>query len=135
MIKDLEFIFKKIFFSESYLLKRRIKRAINKNYEKELKIIERYSDKTKDALDIGVYRGVYSYKLAENFNISCHSGIVVHGSGANNKKIIDILNYDEINYQKCWAPIQNYYVIKKSVSSKKYSVDKIFSKIIKIVKS
>ena len=72
---------------------------------------------------------------SSNFNISCHSGIVVHGSGANNKKIIDILNYDEINYQKCWAPIQNYYVIKKSVSSKKYSVDKIFSKIIKIIKS
>ena len=60
MIKDLEFIIKKIFFSESYLLKRRLKRAIKKNYEKELKIIERYSDKTKDALDIGVYRGVYS---------------------------------------------------------------------------
>ena len=68
MIKDLEFIFKKIFFSESYLLKRRLKRAINKNYEKELKIIEKYSDKSKDALDIGVYRGVYSFKLAENFN-------------------------------------------------------------------
>ena len=72
---------------------------------------------------------------SSNFNISCHSGIVVHGSGANNKKIIDILNYDEINYQKCWAPIHNYYVIKKSVSSKKYSVDKIFSEIIKIIKS
>ena len=34
MIKDLEFIIKKIFFSESYLLKRRLKRAIKKNYEK-----------------------------------------------------------------------------------------------------
>ena len=67
MIKDLEFIFKNIFFSESYLLKRRLKRAINKNYERELKIIEKYSDKTKDALDIGVYRGVYTYKLSENF--------------------------------------------------------------------
>ena len=40
MIKDLEFIFKKIFFSESYLLKRRLIRAIKKNYEKELKIIQ-----------------------------------------------------------------------------------------------
>ena len=65
--KDIEYIFKKIFFSESYLLKRRLKRAINKNYEKELKIIERYTDKTKDALDVGVYRGVYSLKLSENF--------------------------------------------------------------------
>ena len=64
-------------------------------------------------------------------NISCHSGVIVHGSGANNKKIIDILNYDEIKYQKCWAPIRNYYVIKKSVSSAKFSINKIFDEIIK----
>ena len=40
MIKDLEFLFKKVFFSESYLLKKRLKRAINKGYEKELLIID-----------------------------------------------------------------------------------------------
>ena len=67
MIKDLEFLLKKIFFSEKYLLEKRLKRAIKKNYEKELEIIDRYSDKSKDALDIGVYRGVYSYKLSQNF--------------------------------------------------------------------
>ena len=67
MMKDIEFFFKKILFSESYLLKKRIIRAINKNYEKELKIIEKFADNTKDAIDIGVYRGVYSFKLAQNF--------------------------------------------------------------------
>jgi len=67
IIKDIEFFFKKLFFSEVFLLKKRLDRAIKKNYEKELKVIERYSDKTKDALDIGVYRGVYSYKLSEYF--------------------------------------------------------------------
>ena len=67
MIKDIEFLFKKIFFSESYLLKKRIKRAISKGYEKELEIINQFADKSKDALDIGVYRGVYSYKLSQNF--------------------------------------------------------------------
>ena len=67
MIKDLEFIIKKLFFSESYLLEKRLKRAIKNNYEKELQIIDRFADKTKDALDIGVYRGVYSYKLSQNF--------------------------------------------------------------------
>tara|TARA_B100001093_G_C26601270_1_gene915984 strand:- start:85 stop:828 length:744 start_codon:yes stop_codon:yes gene_type:complete len=66
-MKDLEFFIKKVFFSESYLLKKRIKRAIKNNYEKELTIIERFSDKNKDALDIGVYRGVYSYKLSQYF--------------------------------------------------------------------
>ena len=67
MIKDIEFLFKKIFFSESYLLKKRLKRAITKGYEKELEIINQFADKSKDALDIGVYRGVYSYKLSQNF--------------------------------------------------------------------
>ena len=67
MIKDVEFLLKKIFFSESYLLEKRLKRAINKGYEKELQIIENFADKSKDALDIGVYRGVYSYKLSQNF--------------------------------------------------------------------
>ena len=67
-IKDLEFIIKKIFFSQSYLLKKRLVRAIKNNYEKELTIIDRFSDKSKNAVDIGVYRGVYSLKLSQNFN-------------------------------------------------------------------
>ena len=67
MRKDIEFIIKKLFFSESYLLKKRLKRAIKKEYEKELKIIDKFADKSKDAIDIGVYRGVYSYKLSQNF--------------------------------------------------------------------
>ena len=67
MKKDVEFFLKNIFFSESFLLKKRLKRAIKKEYEKELKIIDKFADKSKDALDIGVYRGVYSYKLSQNF--------------------------------------------------------------------
>ena len=67
-IKDLEFIIKKIFFSQSYLLKKRLFRAIKNNYEKELTLIDRFSDKSKSAIDIGVYRGVYSLKLSQNFN-------------------------------------------------------------------
>ena len=67
LIKDIEFILKKTLFSEVYLLKKRLKRAINKNYENELEIIEKFSDNTKDAVDIGVYRGVYSYQLSKFF--------------------------------------------------------------------
>ena len=48
-------------------MKKRLIRAINKKYEKELDIIDKYADKSMDALDIGVYRGVYSYKLSQNF--------------------------------------------------------------------
>ena len=67
MIKDIEFFVKKLIFPESYLLKKRLIRAINKKYEKELDIIDKYADKSMDALDVGVYRGVYSYKLSQNF--------------------------------------------------------------------
>ena len=34
-----------------------------------MKIIEKFADKTNDALDIGVYRGVYSYKLSQYFKM------------------------------------------------------------------
>jgi len=64
MIKDLEFFLKNIFFSEKFLLKRRLIRSIKNNYEKELEIINKFSDKNKSAVDVGVYRGVYSYKLS-----------------------------------------------------------------------
>lgn len=67
MIKDFEFFFKKIFISERYLLQKRLDRAIKKKYEKELSIIDKFSDKNKSAVDVGVYRGVYSYKLAKEF--------------------------------------------------------------------
>ncbi len=67
MIKDLEFFLKNIFFSEKFLLKRRLIRSIKNNYEKELKIISKFSDKNKSAVDVGVYRGVYSYKLSKEF--------------------------------------------------------------------
>ena len=67
MIKDLEFLFKKLFFSENFLLKRRLERAIKNNYEKELLIINNFQNKNKSAVDVGVYRGVYSYKLSKQF--------------------------------------------------------------------
>ncbi len=67
MIKDIEFFLKNIFFSEKFLLKKRLKRAIKNNYEKELSIIGNFTDKNKEAVDVGVYRGVYTYKLSKEF--------------------------------------------------------------------
>ena len=65
MIKDIEYIIKNLIFSETYLLKKRLKRSINKGYEKELNFINRFRDPNKNAIDVGVYRGVYSYKLSK----------------------------------------------------------------------
>lgn len=67
MIKDIEYILKNLFFSESYLLEKRLIRANKNNYEKELSILSKFSDLNMDAVDVGVYRGVYSYRLSQEF--------------------------------------------------------------------
>ncbi len=63
--KELEFLFKKLFFSEKYLLERRLKRTIKKNYEKELLILDRIVNKELESIDVGAYRGVYTYRLSQ----------------------------------------------------------------------
>jgi FkbM family methyltransferase len=65
MLKDLLYLLKKIFLSEKYSLKKRIERSLSKPLEPELDLIEQFCDKTKSSIDIGVFRGVYSYKLSE----------------------------------------------------------------------
>jgi|TARA_B100000315_G_C14521997_1_gene561998 FkbM family methyltransferase len=63
--KELEFLFKKVFFSEKYLLRKRLERAIKKNYEEELLILNKIVSKDLESVDVGVYRGVYTYKLSK----------------------------------------------------------------------
>ena len=63
--KEIEFIFKKIFFSEKYLLKKRLNRAINNVYEEELLVLDKLVDKNLESVDVGVYRGVYTYQLSK----------------------------------------------------------------------
>ena len=58
--KEIEFFFKKFFFSEKYLLKKRLERAIKNNYEPELAIVKDFISPETDCIDIGVYRGNYS---------------------------------------------------------------------------
>ena len=65
--------------------------------------------------------------------ISCHSGILVHSAGANKRKLVDILNENEVLIQKCWAPLKNYYVVKKSNNLKRYDISLIFNNIKKII--
>ena len=64
--KKIEFIVKKLFnFSEASNLKRRANRYLKKNTEREIRILNKLVDKKKGSIDIGVYRGVYSYFLAQ----------------------------------------------------------------------
>ena len=65
-LKDIEYVLKKL-LPEKYLLEKRLKRSIKNNYENELNVINKFSDNKKEAIDVGVYRGVYSYKLSKQF--------------------------------------------------------------------
>ncbi len=62
--KKIEYFFKKsLFLSESFLLKRRAERYLKKQTEPEIKIIKELVDSKLASVDIGVYRGIYSYHL------------------------------------------------------------------------
>jgi len=66
--KEIEFFFKNMFFTQKFLLKRRLKRAIKNNYEEELSLLDQIVNKNYECIDVGVYRGVYSYKLSKICN-------------------------------------------------------------------
>ena len=64
--KKLEFFFKNLFgLSDTYLLKKRANRYLRKNTEKEIRILNKIVDPNKASLDIGVYRGIYSFFLTD----------------------------------------------------------------------
>ena len=63
--KEIEFFFKRFFFSEKFLLKRRLERAVKNKYEPELKLIKKFITHGTDSLDIGIYKGVYSYEISK----------------------------------------------------------------------
>ena len=66
ILKDVSFFIKKIFLSEKYQLKKRIIRSINKPLEEEMQIVQELCSTDKISLDVGVFRGVYSYLLSKH---------------------------------------------------------------------
>ena len=68
ILKDFLFLIKKTFFNEKKLLKKRIIRSIKNNYEKEISVLPKLIEPNTDTIDVGVYRGVYSYELARLSN-------------------------------------------------------------------
>ena len=63
--KEIEYFFKKFLLSEKYLLKKRLIRAYKKKYEEELLFLDKIVDKVSESVDVGVYRGVYTFQLAK----------------------------------------------------------------------
>tara|TARA_B100000686_G_C16775830_1_gene968395 strand:- start:1986 stop:2738 length:753 start_codon:yes stop_codon:yes gene_type:complete len=66
ILKDVSFFIKKIFLSEKHQLKKRIIRSINAPLEEELQIVQELCSDDKISLDVGVFRGVYSYLLSKH---------------------------------------------------------------------
>ena len=66
ILKDVSFFFKKIFLSEKYQIKKRIIRSINKRLEEEMQIVQELCSADKISLDVGVFRGAYSYLLSKH---------------------------------------------------------------------
>lgn len=63
--KEIEFFFKKFFFPEGFLLKRRIQRSIKRSDEQEINLVKKFIKSGSDSIDVGVYRGVYSYEMSK----------------------------------------------------------------------
>ena len=61
--KEIEFFLKKNFLPQSYLLRKRLERSIKSNDEKELKLVKNFIKPGTDTIDVGVYRGVYSFEM------------------------------------------------------------------------
>ena len=63
--KKTEFFLKKLLgLSDSFLLKRRAKRYLKKSTEREIRILNKLVNSSQASIDIGVYRGVYTYFLS-----------------------------------------------------------------------
>ena len=63
--KEIEYFIKKNFFSEKFLLKKRLIRSIKTNYDQEITLLNKVINKDLESIDVGVYRGVYSYQMSK----------------------------------------------------------------------
>ena len=63
--KEIEFFFKKNFLPQGYLLKKRLERSIKNNDEDEINLVKDFIVSGTDSIDVGVYRGVYSYEMSK----------------------------------------------------------------------
>ena len=68
-VKKIELFLKKVFSNEKALLKRRSIRFFNKPIEREIRLLDNLTSNKLASIDIGVYRGVYTYHLN---NLSSH---------------------------------------------------------------
>ena len=57
--------FKKNFFYSIFFTQKTIRKINKNNEENEIKLVKKFCDKNSDSIDIGVYRGVYTYEMSK----------------------------------------------------------------------
>ena len=104
--KEIEFFLKKFFLPEPVLLKRRLERSIKNKDENEIDLLKRFIKPGTDSIDVGVYRGVYSYEMSK-YSKKVHSfepnPLIFKYINKNLKKIsnnIDLYNFALSNENK-----------------------------------
>ena len=94
--KEIEFFLKNNFLTERFFLKKRLERSIKNNDEQEINLIRDFISPGTDSIDIGVYRGVYSYEMSKYSKV-VHSfepnPILLNNIKINLKKIIKNINF------------------------------------------
>ncbi len=114
--KEIEFFLKKYLLPKSYLLRKRLERSINNIDENEIKLVKDFIKPGTDSIDIGVYRGVYSYEMSK-YSKMVHSfepnPVIFSDIQMNLKKIIKniaLYNFALSNQNKVFdlkIPIRN----------------------------
>tara|TARA_Y100001970_G_C14197563_1_gene839044 strand:- start:101 stop:853 length:753 start_codon:yes stop_codon:yes gene_type:complete len=66
--KEIEFFLKK-FLPQKFLYKKRIERSIKNKDENEINLVKNLIRPGTDSIDVGVYRGVYSYEMSKYSNL------------------------------------------------------------------
>ena len=80
---------------------------------------------------IQLYEKYFSPYKESKINISCHSGFLVQVSGANESKIIDIINKNDHKWYNCWRPSNTFhkFIFKSDINNKKIKPEIFFNKI------
>lgn len=63
--KEIEFFLKRFIFPEKFLHKKRLERSIKNLDEAEIELVKNFIKPQTDSIDVGVYRGVYSYEMSK----------------------------------------------------------------------
>ena len=142
--KEIEYFFKKFLLLEKYLLKKRLIRAYKNRYEEELLFLDKIVDKVSESVDVGVYRGVYTFQLAKiskHVNAFEPNPIIFSYLNKNLQKLIKNLTLynvalsDKNGETELRIPIRNKYANKNNYEESMSQEELLFIKIILLIRN